>query len=135
MFSLFGLAHSQSNEFATGNMHFGAKDMDANGDHMITLEEMSAYAERTWKMMSHGKDKIAIDLADRNFATGGVSYQARAIDTDHDGSISEQEYLAYLMRKLETMIRTDAMVSVDDMAKAISRGNLYPERATGSKQP
>ena len=39
-------AYAQSNEIATGNMHFDAKDMDANGDHMITREEMVAYAEK-----------------------------------------------------------------------------------------
>src|SRR5437868_15192784 len=45
-----GGASAQSNEFATGNMHFDAKDMDMNGDHMITREEMIQYAEKQWDM-------------------------------------------------------------------------------------
>jgi Ca2+-binding EF-hand superfamily protein len=123
MLSLAGLTHAQSNEFATGNMHFDAKEMDLNGDHMITREEMIAYAQKTWDMMAHGQSTIPIAVADKDFASGGVSYQARAIDTDHDGSISKDEYVAYATRKFESMKKTDNMVSVDEMARAFARGN------------
>ena len=125
--------HAQSNEFATGNMHFNAKDMDANGDHMITREEMIAYAEKSWEMMANGKDTIPVGLADKDFASGGVNYKARTIDADHDGTISKQEYVAYATRKFESMKKTDNMVSVDDMAKAIARGNKYPHKQESSQ--
>ncbi len=121
-----GTVHAQSNEFATGNMHFDAKEMDINGDRMITREEMIAYAEKTWEMMAHGRAELPIDVADKDFASGGVNYSARAIDTDHDGTISKDEYLAHATRKFDSMVKTDNMVSVDDMAKAIARGNTYP---------
>jgi len=121
--SLVGLANAQSNGFATGNMHFDAKEMDLNGDRMITREEMIAYAQKTWDMMAHGQSTLPIAIADKDFATGGVSYQARAIDTDHDGTISKDEYVAYATRKFETMKKTDNMVSVDEMARAFARGN------------
>ena len=119
-------AHAQTNEFATGNMHFDAKDMDTNGDHMISREEMIAYAKKTWAMMAQGKDKIPIAVAAKDFATGGINFRARAIDTDHDGTISEEEYLAYISRKFDTMKNADDMVSVEAMARAIARGNTYP---------
>jgi len=118
-----GAALAQSNEFATGNMHFDAKDMDTNGDHMITREEMQAYAEKQWDMMAKGKDSIPISVAANDFATGGVNFKARAIDTDHDGSISKAEFLAFTGKKFDSMKKTDNMVSVADMARAISRGN------------
>ncbi len=118
-----GPLHAQSNEFATGNMRFNAQEMDTNGDHMITREEMIAYAEKTWEMMAHGKDTIPVGVANKDFASGGVNYKARTIDKDHDGTISKQEYVAYATRKFESMKKTDNMVSVDDMAKAIARGN------------
>jgi hypothetical protein len=121
--SLAGAVHAQSNQFATGNMHFDAKEMDTNGDHMITRQEMITYAEKTWDMMAQGKDTLAIDVASKDFATGGVNFKARAVDTDHDGTISKQEYVAYTTKKFDTMKKTDNMVSVDDMAKAIARGN------------
>ncbi|MBS0422024.1 MAG: EF-hand domain-containing protein [Proteobacteria bacterium] len=123
MLSLAGWVQAQSNGFATGNMHFDAKEMDTNGDHMITREEMIAYAQKTWDMMAHGGSTIPIAVADKDFATGGVNYQARAIDTDHDGTISKEEYVAYATRKFESMQKTDNMVSVDEMARAFARGN------------
>ena len=118
-----GAALAQSNEFATGNMHFDAKDMDTNGDHMITREEMVAYAEKQWDMMAQGKDTIPIAVAAKDFATGGVNFKARTIDTDHDGTISKAEFVAYAGKKFDSMKKTDNMVSVADMARAISRGN------------
>src|ERR1700740_2832121 len=120
---LAGGAFAQSNEFATGNMHFAAIDMDTNGDHMITREEMVKYAEKQWEMMAHGKDTIPIGVAAKDFATGGVNFKARTIDTDHDGTISKAEFVAYAGKKFDSMKKTDNMVSVDDMARAIARGN------------
>ena len=122
-----GGAYAQGNEFATGNMHFDAKDMDTNGDHMITREEMIAYAEKSWDKMAEGKDTIPIAVAAKDFASGGVNFKARAIDTDHDGTISKEEFVAYAGKKFDTMKKTDNMVSVDDMAHAIARGNTSPD--------
>ena len=127
--ALAGAAHPQGNEFATGNMHFDAKDMDTNGDHMITRDEMIKYAEKQWDMMAHGKDTIPITAAANDFATGGVNFKARAIDTDHDGTISKDEFVAYAGKKFDGMKKTDNMVSVTDMAKAIARGNTNPNAA------
>src|ERR1700733_7231209 len=109
---LAGGALAQSNDFATGNMHFDAKDMDTNGDHMITRDEMIAYAEKTWDRMAQGKDSIPIAVAAEDFATGGVNFRARAIDTDHDGSITKAEFVAYAGKKFDTMKKTDNMLSV-----------------------
>jgi len=129
---LAGGAHAQSNNFATGNMHFDAKDMDVNGDHMVSREEMQQYAEKLWQSMSEGKDTIPISVATKDFATGGVNFSARAMDTNHDGSISKEEFLAYTGRKYDAMKKTDSMVSVIDMANGFARGNR-PSRATKSK--
>jgi Ca2+-binding EF-hand superfamily protein len=118
-----GAAFAQSNEFATGNMHFDAKDMDTNGDHMITREEMVTYAAKQWDLMAQGKDTIPIAVAAKDFATGGVNFKARTMDTDHDGTISKAEFVAYAGKKFDSMKKTDHMVSVEDMARAISRGN------------
>ncbi len=134
---LAGSALAQGNQFATGNMHFDSKEMDTNGDHMITREEMMAYAEKTWEMMAQGKYTIPIAVAAKDFASGGVNFRARTIDKDHDGTISKEEYLAYIGSKFDSMKKTDKMVSVDDMARAIARGNTTPaeHKAKGSKNP
>jgi hypothetical protein len=131
---LAGGAYAQGNDFATGNMHFDAKDMDTNGDHMITRDEMVKYAEKQWEMMAKGRDTIAIAVAAKDFASGGVNFKARAIDTDHDGTISKEEFVAYAGKKFDTMKKTDSMVSVADMAKAIARGNTNPDAAKAKAQ-
>ena len=126
---LAGTAYAQNNDFATGNMHFDANDMDTNGDHMISRDEMIKYAEKAWDKMAQGKDTLPIAVAAKDFATGGINFKARAMDTDHDGTISKEEFVAYAGRKFDTMKKTDNMVSVTDMAKAIARGNTNPGEA------
>lgn len=122
--AVLGTAQAQNNDFATGNMHFAAKDMDSNGDHMVTRAEMQQYAEKLWEMMAHGKTTIPIEVSVKDFASAGVNFSARAIDTDHDGSISKEEFLAYTGKKYDGMKKTRGMVPVEDMAKAFARGNV-----------
>jgi EF hand len=118
---------SRSNAFATGNpMHFDAKDMDTNGDGMITKDEMMAYASKMWDMMANGKDTIRISQATKDFASGGLAFNARAIDKDHDGSISKQEFLTYAEHKFDKMVHPNGMISVQEAAKAFARGNAPP---------
>ena len=127
MLAASGAPAQTSNAFATGNpMHFDAKDMDTNGDGMITKEEMMAYAEKMWDMMANGKDSIRISRATKDFATGGLAFNAKAMDTDHDGSISKQEFLAYAERKFDKMKHPSGMISVQEAAKAFSRGSPPP---------
>ena len=118
-----------SNAFATGNnMHFDAKAMDTSGDGMITKEEMMAYAAKMWDMMAMGKDTIRISQATKDFATGGLAFNARAMDTDHDGSISKQEFLTYAEHKFDKMVHPNGMISVQEAAKAFARGSPPPAK-------
>ena len=116
-------SYAQHDDFATGNMHFNAKDMDTNGDHMVTREEMQKYAEKMWDAMSHGKDTIPTGVATKDFASAGLNFHAREIDADNDGSISKEEFLAYTLKRYDGMKKTGGMVPVDDMATAFARGN------------
>ena len=114
---------AQSTDFATGNMHFSAKDMDANGDHMISKEEFMQYGEKMWGMMSKGKDTIPVRDAAADFARGNMRFSAKAMDSDHDGSISKQEFMAYGEKKFDKMKNKDGMMTVEDATKNFARGN------------
>jgi secreted Zn-dependent insulinase-like peptidase len=117
------------NTFGTGNsMRFNAKDMDTNGDKMVSKEEMMAYAEKMWDSMANGKDTIRISRATQDFATGGVSFDATAMDTNHDGMISKQEFLAYVAQEFDKMKHTKTMISVQEAAKAFGRGGPPPKQ-------
>lgn len=116
-------AVAQSNDFATGNMHFSAKDMDVNGDHMISKDEFMQYGEKMWGMMSKGKDTIPVRDAASDFARGNMRFNAAAMDADHDGSISKEEFMEYGAKKFDKMKNKDGMMSVDDVTKNFARGN------------
>jgi hypothetical protein len=115
-------AQNAASDFIT-NMHFDAKDMDTNGDHMISREEMQKYAEKMWDEMSNGKATIPIAVSTKDFATAGVNFRAKEMDTDNDGSISKEEFLAYTLKRYDGMPKTHGMVPVDVMAKAFARAN------------
>jgi hypothetical protein len=123
-----GAQAQTGNAFATGGMHFDAKAMDTNGDGMITKEEMMAYASKMWDMMANGKDTIRISQATKDFATGGLAFNARAIDTDHDGTITKQEFLTYAEHKFDKMVHPNGMISVQEAAKAFARGSPPPAK-------
>lgn len=124
-----GAQAQTSNAFATGNpMHFDAKAMDTNGDGMITKEEMMAYAEKLWEAMAGGQDTIRISVAAKDFATGGFAYNAEAIDTDHDGTISKKEFLDFAEHKFDKMVHPNGMISVQEAAQAFARGSPPPNK-------
>ena len=122
-------AHAQSSDVASGNMHFDAKDMDTNGDHMITKDEFMAYGTKMWGMMSKGADAISVSDAAVDFARGNMRASAKAMDTDHDGKISKDEFMAYEGKRFDKVKNADGMVSVTDATKYFARGNMHGDSA------
>jgi len=120
--AVFGPAYAQNNptDFIT-NVHFDAKDIDTNGDHMISREEMQAYAEKMWQKMSNGKATIPIGVSTENFATAGVNMSAKEMDTDNDGSVSREEFITYTLKRFDAMPKTNGKVPVDAVVRAFSR--------------
>jgi Ca2+-binding EF-hand superfamily protein len=126
-------AYAQTkNEFATANMRFDAKEMDANGDSMISRDEMMKYGEKMWTTMANGKTTIPVAVAAQDFATGGLAFNAKAMDPDHDGTISKEEFMTYSGKKFDQMKNADGMMSVNDAAKSFARGNPHQ---TGESTP
>src|ERR1700733_10002027 len=82
-------------QFANGNMHFDVSEMDANHDGMISKDEFMKYGETMWSRMAQGKDSISVAEAGKDFATGNMRFSAKAMDTDHDGTITKDEFMKY----------------------------------------
>ena len=117
-------AHGQiTDQFATGNMHFDAKAMDANSDGRITREELTQYAHRLWSAMSGGKPTVPVQQAAQDFARGNMRVDARAMDADRDGTISESEFMTFLEHRFDKMKGPDGTLPTVSAAQAFSRGN------------
>jgi hypothetical protein len=109
--------------FATGGYARGLHSdelmhkIDTNGDGMISKDEWIAYQEKVFAMLdkSHrgtldAKTFISPDGGELvSFATGGYARGLRTqammhkIDTDGDGTISHDEYIAYQTKMFDMM--------------------------------
>jgi hypothetical protein len=116
---------AQTNDFATGNMHFDAKAMDTNGDHMISKDEYMKYGETMWGMMAKSANALSVNDAARDFAQGNLRFSAKAMDANHDGSITKEEFMTYAQHKFDKMKDAGGMMSVDDAATKLARGNTH----------
>jgi hypothetical protein len=119
-------AGAQSNDFARGNMHFNAAEIDANGDHMISKDEFMQFGEKMWGMMSKGATTISVHDAAQDFARGNMRFSAKMMDADHDGTISKEEFMSYGGAKFDKMSK-NGMMTTADATKYFSRGNMHPD--------
>jgi len=114
-------------DFARGNMHFDVAEMDANHDGMISKDEYMQYGETMWgRMTQGGKDTLSVADAGKDFAKGNMRFDAKAMDADHDGVITKDEFMKYGETKWNKMAKGKAMMPVADAAKNFSRGNMHP---------
>jgi len=109
--------------FATGGYARGLRSeklmhkMDTNNDGMVSKDEWLAYQEKVFAMLDKNKTgkldaKTFIDPSGGDlvsFATGGYARGLRTremmhkIDTDGDGSISHDEFIAYQSKVFDMM--------------------------------
>jgi hypothetical protein len=116
-------------DIARGNMHFDAKAIDANGDNMISKDEFMKYGETMWERMNRSAT-VSVPIADaaRDFARGGLKFDAKAMDANGDGKITKDEFMKYGEAKFDRMKKDpNGMISVADAARDIGSGNMHTE--------
>jgi Ca2+-binding EF-hand superfamily protein len=118
----FAQADSSTN-FATGGMHFSAKAMDTDNDGMISKDEFMKYHADMWdKMTKDSNGSMSTADAGKTFARGGMHVNVKAMDTDHDGTISKDEFMSYEATHWSLLPKdASGQISVADMQKAMKQ--------------
>ena len=116
-------------------MHFDAKEMDTNGDGMVSKDEMQKYGESMWaKMVRNDQRMIPVADAARDFARGNLKFDAKAMDTNGDGQVSQDEFMKYGDAKFDSMKKdSHGMISVAEASRDFGRGNMHLDQKPADK--
>jgi coproporphyrinogen III oxidase len=114
---------SSSTDFATGGMHFSAKAMDTDNDGMISKDEFMKYHSDMWdKMTKDSNGSMATADVGKAFSRGGMHVSVKAMDADHNGTISKDEFMSYEANHWSLLPKdASGQISVADMQKAMQK--------------
>jgi Ca2+-binding EF-hand superfamily protein len=107
-----------TDESATGNMQFDVRTVDTNHDGMISQDEMRAYEEKMWTAMAKDAPTIPVAQAAQDFARGNLSFNAKTMDADHDGTISRDEFMTYAAHRFNKLKDFNDKATVPDVLRA-----------------
>jgi Ca2+-binding EF-hand superfamily protein len=110
-----------STDFARGGMHFSAKAMDTDNDGMISKDEFMKYHADMWDQVTKNSNGSisATDLSTA-FARGGMHVNVKAMDADHSGTITKDEFMSYEATHWSLLPKdASGQISVADLQKAM----------------
>jgi Ca2+-binding EF-hand superfamily protein len=104
-------------------MHFSAKAMDTDNDGMISQDEFMKYHSDMWDQMTKDSNgSMSVTDVSAAFARGGMHVNAKAMDADHDGTISKDEFMKYEATHWSLLPKdASGQISVADMKKAMKK--------------
>jgi|HubBroStandDraft_6_1064221.scaffolds.fasta_scaffold1729768_1 Ca2+-binding EF-hand superfamily protein len=125
---------NSSTDVATGGMHFSAKAMDADHDGMISKDEFMKYHSDMWdKMTKDSNGSMSTADAATAFARGGMHVNVKAMDADHSGTISKDEFMSYEATHWNLLPKdASGQISVADMQKAMKKHRQQAAAASDS---
>jgi hypothetical protein len=112
-----------STDFARGGMHFSAKAMDTDNDGMISKDEFMKYHADMWDQMTKDSNgSMSMSDANAAFARGGMHVNTKAMDADHNGTITKDEFMKYEATHWSLLPKdASGQISVADMDKAMKK--------------
>ena len=112
-----------STDLARGGMHFSAKAMDTNNDGMISQDEFMKYHSDMWDQMTKDSNgSMSMSDARSAFARGGMHVNVKAMDADHSGTITKDEFMKYEATHWSLLPKdASGQISVSDMQKAMKK--------------
>jgi Ca2+-binding EF-hand superfamily protein len=119
-----------TDESATGNMQFDVRTVDTNHDGMISQDEMKAYTDKMWTAMAKDAPTIPVAQAAQDFASRNLSFSAKTMDADHDGTISKDEFMTYAAHRFNKLKDFNDKATVPDVLRAFEL-NGNPHVASG----
>ena len=125
---------SSSTTLAQGGMHFSAKAMDADNDGMISKDEFMKYHADMWDSMTKDSNgSMSTADAATAFARGGMHVNVKAMDADHSGTISKDEFMSYEANHWNLLPKdASGQISVADMQKAMKKHRQKAAAASDS---
>ena len=112
-----------STDFARGGMHFSAKAMDTDNDGMISKDEFMKYHSDMWDQMTKDSNgSMSTSDARTAFARGGMHVNTKAMDADHSGTITKDEFMSYEATHWNLLPKdASGQISVADLEKAMKK--------------
>lgn len=112
-----------STDFAHGGMHFSAKAMDTDNDGTISKDEFMKYHADMWSQMTKDSNgSMSMNDAGTAFSRGGMHVNVKAMDADHDGTVTRDEFMKYEATHWNLLPKdASGQISVADMEKAMKK--------------
>jgi len=104
-------------------MHFSAKAMDTDNDGMISKDEFMKYHSDMWDQMTKDSNgSMSTSDARTAFARGGMHVNTKAMDADHSGTITKDEFMSYEATHWNLLPKdASGQISVADLEKAMKK--------------
>jgi Ca2+-binding EF-hand superfamily protein len=125
---------SSSTTLAQGGMHFSAKAMDTDNDGMISKDEFMKYHSDMWDQMTKDSNgSMSVTDLGAAFARGGMHVKAAAMDADHNGTVTKDEFMSYEATHWSLLPKdASGQISVADMQKAMKKHHQKAAAAAAS---